>query len=225
MKRIFLILAVVATMMLPARGLSASSGPAKNIFRPDSVTISGRIIGYEPDSPVTAAVIEANDILVCRGGKRVIPINADGTFSRTFWLPNAQKVSLKIYPMNSVGVYLEPGETLDIEVDYNALSRTGYRHIDHAVRFGGSLGQVNAELAAAPDSHVVLALDFDVDESVSPQQFKDSVIRNYDRQNIEFEHYIATLASRNWWLSTKRFMARQSVPASATNSRRSSENR
>ncbi len=175
----------------------AGVAAAKDIMRPDFVTVSGRIVGYEPDSLVTAAVVEAEDILVRRGGKRIIPINADGTFSRTFWLPNAQMVSLKIYPMNSVGIYIEPGETLDIEVDYKALSHNSYRHLDNAVRFGGTLGQVNTELAAAPECHAILALNHDVDQRVTPQQFKDSVIRNYDRQNIEFERYIATLPANS----------------------------
>ncbi len=191
MKKLFPLLIALLTL-LPQAAVA-------DILRPDSVTIKGRIVGYEPDSIVNALTIGTEDILFSNSGKRVIPINADGTFSRTFRLTNAQTVSAKIYPNSLFFPYLEPGETLEIEIDNNALPRNAFpfRNIEKEIRYGGSLGQLNIELAGAPDFDQIIALDADVDERVSPQQFKDSVIRNFDRQNLAIERYVATLPANS----------------------------
>lgn len=166
----------------------------RNLMLPDSVTVSGRILGYVPDSVATAMILSVADNVVHKSGKCVIPINADGTFSRTFLLPHAQMASARIYPYNRFGLYLEPGADVWIEFEDSVLTRNRWigRNIGKHITFGGTLGTVNAELEAAPSFDCIITDD--IESEVSPQQLKDSVLNIYNRDSADLERYISTLS-------------------------------
>ncbi|MDE6513885.1 MAG: TlpA family protein disulfide reductase [Muribaculaceae bacterium] len=184
-------------IVLGAVALSTMSLSARNLMLPDSVTVSGQIRGYQPDSVVAAMIISVKDVVVHKSGKCVIPINADGTFSRTFLLPHAQTATVRIYPHNSFGLYLEPGSDVWIEVEDSVLTRNRWvgRSIGKYIDFGGTLGTVNSELEAAPEFEGVWTDQ--IEGNVSPQQVKDSVFHVYNRDKAEMERYISTLPANS----------------------------
>lgn len=199
MKRFsLLLLALIAAIAVqPVAAAPARAHRQVNSMLPGPVTISGRIRDFKPDSIVTAIIVNVQDAFLNQTGSRVIPINSDGTFSRTFKLPHAQLTRAHFYPDSDFKLYLEPGADIDIEIDNSVLARDARScsNVNDDIKFGGKLGSVNAELASAPPTNFIYA--FGVGPNVTPKQFKDSVMGNYNREISALERYASTLPANS----------------------------
>lgn len=162
-------------------------------IRSDSVTICGEIRGFVADSAGVAMTVTVSDIVLGQSCPYVIPVGRNGKFCRNIPIKDAQFADIRIEPHNLIGVYLEPSSDLAIEFNNDDLVRDSSRGRDLTLKadFGGSLGRINRELAAAP-THDRISV-WAVDERTSPAELKDSIVREYDRRALELENYIATL--------------------------------
>lgn len=172
------------TLLLALLPLAAqSSALTQNLtFTPDSVTISGRIIGHDTNTDITYLQMYLYDLATRQNLPKVITVNPDGTFSRTMMLPHAQMTGISLPDRRYASIYLEPGQSLDMTIGLDT-------PLD--VRFGGSLGTINTELAAAPTWESIAV--WKITEQTSPAEFKDSVLSMFADVSRATENYIATL--------------------------------
>ncbi len=121
--------------------------PIETIFATDTITISGKIKGYDPRMGINVMELVINDEAIGHTLPTAIPVKPDGSFSRRFFLPMAQTPTFKVkdYRM-CFNVYLEPGNDLEVLIDYDKLLESKV----NAATFGGSLGVLNNELIACP---------------------------------------------------------------------------
>ena len=86
--------------------------PIETIFEADSVTISGRIAGYDPGSGPKVLQLTVNDLALGRTTPIALPVKPDGSFGRRFLLPMAQLTYITDGGPNKIDVYLEPNNYL-----------------------------------------------------------------------------------------------------------------
>lgn len=178
-----MIMAIRLTLLLAAMLMAAQAGAHTShspSFTPDSVTVSGHI-GNSTD--IVSLTLYLTDNATGQDLPRVITVNPDGTFSRTLLLPHSQTATLSFTPRDYTRIYLDPGSDLTLEIPAPDQPKS--------IRYGGSLGTINAELAAAPEWQSIMA--WSVTEQTSPTEFKDSVLTFFAGLSETTENYIATL--------------------------------
>lgn len=168
--------------------------PIETIFEADTITLSGFIKGYDPQrSGIKVMELVVYDEAIGRTTPVAIPIKADGSFNRRFLLPMAQKTYLIVNPNERrwVDVYLEPHNDLEIMIDYDKLLEcvATDHSADEAITFGGSLGEINAELAAAPE--FIGNIAWEIDESVPVNEATHKIVDHHAGIANAYEKYIA----------------------------------
>lgn len=165
--------------------------PVKTIFASDTITLSGRIAGYDPRSGIKVMELDLKDDALGRSIPVVFPVKADGSFSRRFYLPMAQMTDflVKGYEM-SFDVYLEPHNDLEILIDYDRMIEqvAAGAPIASAVTFGGSLGQLNNEINGCETSVKPMAFTL---SGVQPEKAKQRINSNYASVMSGIDKYIA----------------------------------
>lgn len=159
----------------------------------DSLTISGRIRGYDPASGVRLMSVNVVQPVTYKTPPRVININPDGTFSRRINVAMPQYTQLIVAPRCYIDLYMTPSTDISLEFDLQEVidaAARGEREVKY-VDFGGALGRLNEELAALPYYGIIQTHTFS--EAMSPDQAADSIMRFYDRQQAAMEEYIKEL--------------------------------
>lgn len=133
-------------------------GEPEQFFNPADTKISGQIRGYDPRLGFDNMLLYYDNPVTGKRAPVAVPIAADGSFSVSF--PMAAPGYFSISGPNNawLSYYAEPGRTLDILLDWNdvlqaSLNRTMGRSTRMSnTRFGGETGDINRELADAPDA-------------------------------------------------------------------------
>lgn len=185
MKKSFFILLLAALSSLVS---------AADIMRPDSTTVTVNIVGLTDADSIHGLTMDIADLAFHQSGSLVIPRVENGLFQRKFLVPNAQLTDINIPLLDYVSIYVEPGADLTVEIDANKLRRRNGpgRDLTKFATFGGSLGELNAQLSRSPklfDSF----MQWNIPESTSPKQVRDSLIGIYDRNMLKINEYAATL--------------------------------
>lgn len=121
-----------------------------------------------------------------------VTVKPDGTFNRRFYLPTAQRVGLDLGEIEvSPDVYLEPGNDLEVVIDYDKLMdrKAQRKRNDDAFSFGGSLGALNAEIMGAPGRQIN---PYTIDNALSAHEAKPLIIHKTDSLGALNEAYIAS---------------------------------
>lgn len=165
--------------------------PIMTIFESDTITVSGRIAGYDPRSGIKVMELDLKDDALGNSIPVAFPVKADGSFSRRFYLPMAQLADflVKGYDM-AFDVYLEPHNDLEILIDYDKMidqAATG-APIASAVTFGGSLGEINNEINGCATSVKPMAFKL---SDVQPDEAKQRILDNYASAMKGIDAYIA----------------------------------
>ena len=92
--------------------------PIRTIFEADTISLTGQIAGYDPDSGPKVLQLTVNDLAVGRTTPISLPVKPDGSFGQRFLLPMAQLTYITDGGPDKIDVYLEPHNDLDILVDY-----------------------------------------------------------------------------------------------------------
>ncbi|MDE6535941.1 MAG: thioredoxin family protein [Muribaculaceae bacterium] len=165
--------------------------PIKTIFASDTITVSGRIAGYDPRSGIQVMELDIKDNALGKSIPVAFPIKADGSFSRRFYLPMAQLTDflVKGYDM-AFDVYLEPQNDLEILIDYDRMieQAASGAPIASAVTFGGSLGELNNEINGCETSVKPMAFTL---SDVQPEEAKQRLNSNYASAMTGIEAYIS----------------------------------
>lgn len=165
--------------------------PITTIFESDTISVSGRIAGYDPRSGLKVMMLDLKDDALGKSIPVAFPVEDDGSFSQRFYLPMAQLADflIKGYDM-AFDVYLEPHNDLEILIDYDRMveqAATG-ASIASAVTFGGSLGKLNNEINGCGTSvrHISQTLS-----GMSPEEAKQRINSNYASAVSGIDTYIA----------------------------------
>lgn len=164
--------------------------PISTIFASDTITLSGQIKGYDPRSGISVMELNIDDFALGRSKPVAIPVKADGSFSRRFYLPMAQQAALTIKGNVYVSLYLEPQNDLELLIDYDRLlDRITLReNAADAYSFGGSLAEINSELNAAPPADIMMSFRC---KDLEPQQAKSLLDEHHNGIAQKTENYIA----------------------------------
>ena len=165
--------------------------PIKTIFASDSITVSGRIDGYDPRCGINVMELDIKDIALGKHIPVAIPVNPDGTFKRHFYLPMAQLTDFKIQGYEKYfPVYLEPENNLEILIDYDRMIEQSATDdpIYPAITFGGSMGTVNKEINGC---HISLPSISHTLRNVSPAEAKQRILHRSDSVMAGIDEYAA----------------------------------
>ncbi len=167
--------------------------PIATIFATDTITLSGKIKNYDPRMGINVMELVISDEAIGRTLPVAIPVKPDGSFRRRFFLPMAQMPTLKVNVYRlSFRVYLEPGNDLEILIDYDKLldAGVGAAKKADAVTFGGSLGEINSELIASP-MDMATPISHIIAEDKTPDEAKRMIIDHHAANASGVESYIA----------------------------------
>ena len=131
-------------------------GVPEKFFNPGEAIISGVINGYHPRSGVNNLLVYYNNPITCESIPYFVPISPDGTFSIAVPMVCPGYVSPAGFLDQWQYHYAEPGRTLEIALDWedmlaNSNDKRLYRIVRNPnIRYGGDVGEINAQLAGAP---------------------------------------------------------------------------
>lgn len=144
-----------------ARNEKPYPGVPDEFFKEGECLLSGRINGYDRRLGFSNMVLYLPDPLTSKELPVSVEIKSDGTFSASLPLVCPGFSWLNFNNMLNVNLYLEPGRTVEMLVDWEDILKCRFDRICDkpvdfsAVRFGGDLGEINHELACAPAAPVV----------------------------------------------------------------------
>lgn len=159
-----------------------------SFFTEGDFEFSGRIKGYSPRLGVNTLMLYVDDVAFDESLPKLVNINPDGTFSRKISI-NAPQSSNVTIGNSFFNIFMAPGNNLEVEIDWERLIES--RNAVEGVTFGGSLGQVNRELAAAPKSEWVDPLE--VAKGVESQRAIERIDSIESPWRAELAAYVATL--------------------------------
>lgn len=133
-----------------------------SFFVSDTVRITGLLDHYDPVLGFNTGIVYVQDMLQNKDRPAVVTIHPDGRLEGKFLLRHPLHAYMVIGNNYTIGeVYLEPGKTLSLYIDFeDLLARSRARDAFYPLRhimYGGSLGEVNRQLAEAP----VFPLDYE----------------------------------------------------------------
>lgn len=161
-------------------------GQPEEFFNRDTVTVSGRINGIDSRCGLTNMLFYYDNPINSTSKPIYVPLAADGTFSVSFPVESPGFFSASGLLNTWNRYYVEPGRDLELVIDwedvlkcsqeryqgdYNSLTRT---------YFGGELGDINRQLADAPQpEHINVQT---IGHDLTPTEAKariDEVNNNY----------------------------------------------
>lgn len=167
---------------------------ASNLFVADSIMVSGQIRNFDPQSGTASLSLQISDHPVNRVVPRMVRVDSTGRFARKIYLPHAQTATIEVGNGIWFRVYLESGNDLIMEFDMDDIVNAGYGNDQYRfaskVDFGGTLGQINKELAGVPEiKHRVAVFSMTCDPDEAKKQISDC----YDEWKKAIDDYAATL--------------------------------
>ncbi|NDW11856.1 TlpA family protein disulfide reductase [Bacteroides sp. 214] len=125
---------------------------AGEFFRKDTVHIIGYINGYKPEAGFKTGIVYTANEITRENYPTVVEVYEDGRFECKF-IMNHPKCMNIIINEKPVSVYLEPGHTIAVLLDWNEyLLADRYRNIRYNFKniiYKGPLAKVNSELCEA----------------------------------------------------------------------------
>ncbi len=170
-------------------------GVPEKFFNPGEAIISGVINGYHPRSGVDNMLVYHSNPVTSASVPYFTPIASDGTFSVAVPMECPGYVSPAGFLNQWQWYYAEPGRTLEIVLDWDDMMRSEYDKRMYRIfrnpeaRFGGDVGEINAELAGAPlptDSHYR-----EWASKTVPSEAADRIAEIFKKDSIALERYIS----------------------------------
>lgn len=165
--------------------------PCGDFFTSGVSRLSGAIKGYDPRLGFDLLELYVSDLPLGISAPMAVKITSDGTFSREIPLTTPQMVTVMVNN-TYMQVYLEPGNDLQLLLDWEgvlAMDRSrGLIDLIPGVKYGGSLGQINRQLADAPQTPM---LPVRYSDKVTPRQACDSINADMDRHDAAIAAYVA----------------------------------
>lgn len=131
-------------------------GVPEEFFNSGEAIISGVINGYHPKCGIDNMLVYHSNPVTSASVPYFTPIASDGTFSVAVPMECPGYISPAGFLNQWQWYYVEPGRTLEIAIDWDDMMRSEYDkrmfriYRNPEARFGGDVGEINAELAGAP---------------------------------------------------------------------------
>lgn len=168
----------------PARLYSRNAGSMKAmqveeeesaVFRRDSVCLQGYIAGYDRKLGFTNGVIYVSNDLTREDYPMVVTLQPNGRFECKFEI-NHPMVSSVVFNNNWIPFYIEPGQTVTMYVDWEAImacSRARDRYYPlHNIHYMGGTAYIGRALKYVNDLFVFRYEDFSkMQKELTPVQF------------------------------------------------------
>lgn len=122
MRTILLSITLMLSAILGAKTVASAEDDFKQFFKKDSAYIKGYIEGYNPDAGLENSIISFGNNATGVDSPAVVNISPDGRFECKLWLNYPLENSFQLDDV-TIPFYIEPGQTLTIHIDWNAISR------------------------------------------------------------------------------------------------------
>lgn len=174
---------------------NSQSDFSQNFFRTDTARIRGFMKGYDPRAGFSTAIIYSENILTREDYPTVVQFYPDGRFEADLLLNHPWQGSIFL-KRGQIPFYIEPGETLFIELDWKDLLQAD-RFRDKKgdfphTRFVGASATINREFK------MVQLKNFNYQELrkkieiTTPEVFKKECIQNYKESKNSLLHQLTT---------------------------------
>lgn len=114
------------TLMLSVISAAQTADPAegdfKQFFRKDTAYLKGFIEGYNPQAAFENSIVSIGNNLTGEDTPTVVNIHPDGSFECKLLLDYPVENSFQLNDI-FIPFYIEPGQTLSINIDWNAISK------------------------------------------------------------------------------------------------------
>lgn len=165
-------------------------GAPEKIFTKGDMTVSGRISGFSPRLGIESMLFYLPDPL--RGN---VPVSAkiapDGSFSFTHPIEMASADVFFSFDRNKYNsIYVEPGRNLEILIDWPRSLESD--NPAEYMTFGGELGRINNELAAAP--RIITGFDQTLGDNAVPTVAREKILANMTQTRELLRRYADSAA-------------------------------
>lgn len=188
----------------PARLYSRDAGSMKAmqveenespVFRRDSVCLQGYIAGYDQKLGFTNGLIYVSNDLTREDYPMVVTLQPNGRFECKFEV-NYPMVSSVVFNNNWLPFYIEPGQTVTMYVDWEAImARSRARDYDypyHNLHYMGPTAYIGRALKYANDLFVFRYEDFSkMQKELTPTQFTERCEPMFRRWSEQADSLVA----------------------------------
>lgn len=145
-------------------------GPPAEFFNSGTTRLHGVVSGYSPQLGFDNMMVYVYDVVTGQSQVATVEIRPDGTFDRSFHLPAPGQYTMALAGVYQT-LYLEPGRSLALYLDWDDM--LGYKSSRSLanVRFGDELGRVNTGLNGAPKAPQTFAYDLKKSKRERPSRF------------------------------------------------------
>ncbi|WP_294606807.1 thioredoxin-like domain-containing protein [uncultured Bacteroides sp.] len=188
----------------PARLYSRDAGSMKAmqveenespVFRRDSVCLQGYIAGYDQKLGFTNGLIYVSNDLTREDYPMVVTLQPNGRFECKFEV-NYPMVSSVVFNNNWVPFYIEPGQTITMYVDWEAVMARSrardYYYPLHNVHYMGATAYIGRVLKYVDDLFVFRYEDFSkMQKELTPAQFAERCEPMFRRWSEQTDSLVA----------------------------------
>lgn len=165
-------------------------------FKPDTAYVTGYLEHYDPALEFDTGILSIRNLLQNQDSPEVVVIYPDGRLEGKFLLEHPLHAFMMLGESYPVGdIYLEPGKTLSLYLDFeDFLARNRAREADYplkSVMYGGELGEVNRQLAEAPDFPLDYEGRMKMKATLTPMQLREECTRVTASWRKELEEYMS----------------------------------
>ena len=171
----------------------AYPGEPSQFFNTADTKISGRIRGYDPRLGFDNILLYYQNPFTGKRDPIALPVMADGSFYGSIPMASPGYFSISFSSYAWLSYYAEPGRTLDILLDWDDVLKASLDRImerdSHMpnTRFGGDIGRINCELAAAPSAPATAVYQM-AHDSVPSVALK-VILADNERYKTEIDNY------------------------------------
>ena len=188
----------------PARFYSRDAGSMKAmqveederpVFRRDSVCLQGYIAGYDQKLGFTNGLIYVSNDLTREDYPMVVTLQPNGRFECKFEV-NYPMVSSVVFNNNWLPFYIEPGQTVTMYVDWEAVMARSrardYYYPLHNVHYMGTTAYIGRALKYVDDLFVFRYEDFSkMQKELTPAQFAERCEPMFRRWSEQADSLVA----------------------------------
>lgn len=167
-------------------------GKPSKFYSKGTVKLTGVISGYTPEMGFDNMVVYANDAITGKDTPVAVPVNKDGTFIALIPVSRPGFCKLSGPCHTYADLYVEPGRNLSLYIDWDSVTEREMNEVldrplnPFILHYGGSLGEINGRLAAAPRKEG-MARSLSRDHTPTKAAAKlDSVNKAYSRAVEEY---------------------------------------